>query len=46
MTVNVPVSRLVPLAGALFAVHQDKALAAFDLAQVARALRLPADCAR
>lgn len=33
-------------AGALFAVHQDKALAAFDLAQVARALRLPADCAR
>ncbi len=31
-------------AGALFAVHQDKAVAAFDLRDVARALKLPASC--
>jgi 3-phytase len=31
-------------AGALFAVHQDKALAAFDLRDVARALRLAPGC--
>ena len=30
--------------GALFAVHQDKSVVAFDLQEVARALRLPADC--
>ncbi len=33
-------------AGALFAVHQDKALAAFDLGEVARALRLSPACTR
>ena len=32
-------------AGALFAVHQDKSVAAFDLREVARALGLAADCA-
>jgi len=32
--------------GALFAVHQDKAIAAFDLGEVARALRLEPGCAR
>lgn len=31
-------------AGALFAVHRDKAVAAFDLRDVARALKLPATC--
>jgi 3-phytase len=31
--------------GALFAVHQDKAVAAFDLGEVARALQLPPGCA-
>lgn len=31
--------------GALFAVHQDKAIAAFDLGEVARALRLEPGCA-
>ncbi|MBP6748315.1 MAG: phytase [Xanthomonadaceae bacterium] len=31
-------------AGALFAVHRDKAVAAFDLRDVARALKLPARC--
>ena len=32
--------------GALFAVHQDKAIAAFDLGDVARALQLEPGCAR
>lgn len=32
--------------GALFAVHQDKALAAFDLGEVVRALRLSPACVR
>lgn len=32
--------------GALFAVHQDKAIAAFDLGDVARALRLEPGCTR
>jgi 3-phytase len=31
-------------AGALFAVHRDNAVAAFDLRDVARALKLPASC--
>ncbi len=31
-------------AGALFAVHRDKAVAAFDLRDIARALKLPATC--
>lgn len=30
--------------GVLYAVHDDKAVAAFDLREVARTLRLPADC--
>lgn len=33
-------------AGALFAVHDDKAVAAFDLQEVARVFNLPADCTR
>lgn len=32
-------------AGALFAVHQDKSVVAFDLREVARTLELPAGCA-
>lgn len=32
--------------GALFAVHQDRAIAAFDLGEVARALQLEPGCAR
>lgn len=31
-------------AGALFAVHRDKAVAAFDLRDIARTLKLPANC--
>ncbi len=31
-------------AGALFAVHRDKAIAAFDLREIARSLKLPAAC--
>ncbi|GAB3747949.1 NHL repeat-containing protein [Lysobacter olei] len=33
-------------AGALFAVHDDKAVAAFDLQEVARVFNLPAECTR
>ena len=33
-------------AGALFAVHDDKAVAAFDLGEVARVLALDPDCTR
>ncbi|HXH01503.1 MAG TPA: hypothetical protein VNI56_04875 [Xanthomonadaceae bacterium] len=31
-------------AGALFAVHDDRSIAAFDLRAIATALRLPAAC--
>ena len=31
---------------ALYAIHDDRAIAAFDLRDVARALRLPEQCAR
>lgn len=33
-------------AGALYAVHDDRAVAAFDLQEVARVFNLPADCTR